>query len=176
MELKLTNIAIADLFAQSLVMIKEKAFKHKLTLSLEIEEGLTEFRGDKMKIKQILYNLLSNAVKFTPDCGSIVIKVGKSALGMTKTPSQQAGVHDKSYCNWIKIQLQDSGHGIKAEDLKRIFLSFEQADGTLSRNYQGTGLGLALTRNLVELHLGKIWAESPGPGQGATFHVILPIV
>jgi len=76
--------------------------------------------------------------------------------------------------NWLKISISDSGIGIKKEDLERIFKSFEQADGSSSRHFQGTGLGLSLTRRMVELHGGKIWAESEGPGHGSTFSFMIP--
>ena len=74
---------------------------------------------------------------------------------------------------WVKISVRDTGVGLKAEDLERIFAPFEQADNSASRRYQGTGLGLSLTRRLVELHGGRIWAETGGEGKGSSFHVIL---
>jgi signal transduction histidine kinase len=76
---------------------------------------------------------------------------------------------------WVGISIQDTGIGLKAEDLERIFAPFEQADNSASRQYQGTGLGLALTRKLVELHGGKIWAESQGLGKGSVFRFWLPV-
>ena len=83
----------------------------------------------------------------------------------------------KGFCKkkWLRISVCDSGIGIKREDLERIFKSFEQVDSESNRHYQGTGLGLSLTRNLIELHKGKIWAESPGPDQGSTFSFTLPL-
>ena len=74
----------------------------------------------------------------------------------------------------VQISIDDSGIGIKNEDLKRIFDPFEQADSSLSRRFQGTGLGLSLTRSMVELHGGKIWAESEGEGKGAEFFFLVP--
>ena len=75
----------------------------------------------------------------------------------------------------IEISVQDTGIGIKGEDLQRIFDPFEQVESSASRRYQGTGLGLSVTKRLVELHGGRIWAESQGIGLGTAFHLILPM-
>ena len=76
----------------------------------------------------------------------------------------------------IRISVTDTGIGIRPEDLERIFSPFEQAENSASRNYQGTGLGLSLTKSLVELHGGKIWAESKGEGEGSAFSLLLPML
>ena len=76
---------------------------------------------------------------------------------------------------WVKISVRDTGIGLKAEDLERVFAPFEQADNSVSRKYQGTGLGLSLTKRLVELHGGKIWAESGGEGKGSKFTFVLAV-
>jgi len=75
----------------------------------------------------------------------------------------------------IEISVSDTGIGIKHEDQERIFNPFEQVDGSASRKYQGTGLGLSLSKKLVELHGGKIWVESEGEGKGSTFLFVIPI-
>ena len=75
---------------------------------------------------------------------------------------------------FVKVSIEDTGIGIKDQDLQRIFDSFEQAESSLSRRFQGTGLGLSLTRSMVELHGGKIWAESEGEGKGARFFFLMP--
>lgn len=77
---------------------------------------------------------------------------------------------------WLELRLTDTGIGIKAEDLSRLFTEFTQLEAAATKRYEGTGLGLALTKRLVEMHGGRIWAESPGEGQGSTFTVILPFV
>jgi signal transduction histidine kinase len=113
--------------------------------------------ADERKLKQIVYNLLSNAAKFTPDRGEVRLKARKGGNG------------------YIEISVEDTGIGIKQEDLDRIFESFEQADGSITRKYPGTGLGLSLTKSLVELHGGKIWAESDGEGKGSAFTFTIPM-
>lgn len=85
-----------------------------------------------------------------------------------------AQVLKKNIHNGIEISITDSGIGIKSEDLERIFNRFEQIDGTSSRNYEGSGLGLALTKELVEMHGGRIWAQSEGEDKGSTFRILLP--
>jgi Amt family ammonium transporter len=75
----------------------------------------------------------------------------------------------------VEFAVSDTGIGIRPEDLERIFNRFEQADGSTTKRYRGTGLGLSLTRSLVELHGGRIWAESQGEGKGSAFYFIIPI-
>ena len=120
-----------------------------------------QITGDERRIRQVLINLLANAVKFTPDGGTIALFARRSHW-----PEMERDV--------LRISVADSGIGIKAADLDRIFNPFEQADGSSSRHYQGTGLGLTLSRRLVDLHGGRLWAESEGEGRGSTFHMEIP--
>jgi signal transduction histidine kinase len=135
--------------------------------------------ADERKLKQIIYNLVSNAVKFTPEGGSVHIRAQMSEHGiLTADVKRAANVsYSQSHVqntHYIQITVADTGIGIKNDDLNRIFNPFEQVDGSSSRTYQGTGLGLSLTRNLVELHGGTIWAESEGEGKGTTFSFVIP--
>jgi signal transduction histidine kinase len=156
MELECSEIPLQSILEGSLAMIKEKALKHRLQLSTAFQDIPLTFPADERKLKQILYNLLSNAVKFTPEDGTVHLEArGWNGQG-------------------VEIMVHDSGIGLKEEELERIFRPFEQGDNSVSRKYQGTGLGLALTKQLVELHGGRIWAESHGIGRGSTFHLILP--
>ena len=118
--------------------------------------GLGGILGDEARLRQIMTNLLSNAIKFTPKDGSIVISV------MTRESD-------------IEFAVQDSGPGIDPEVMPRVFDPFWQVDGTAKRQSGGLGLGLAIAKKLVELHGGRITAESAGLGFGATFRVYLPI-
>jgi signal transduction histidine kinase len=129
-----------------------------------------------------MYNLLSNAVKFTPDGGSVILSArylsSTDGQGFTRE-GQPVGLplngDDQlmSGEGLINISVQDTGIGIKREDLERIFNPFEQVESSASRRYQGTGLGLTLTKRLVELHGGKIWAESEGEGKGSKFIFVI---
>ncbi len=161
MELQLAPVSLRPLVANSLVMLKEKALKHRIRLTAEMSGIPETFPADERKLKQILYNLLSNAVKFTPDGGSVCLRV---APERAFNPEAKAG---------LRFSIVDSGIGIAPQDLKRIFEPFEQADNSTSRKYEGTGLGLTLTRKLVALHDGLLWAESEGLGKGSRFHFTL---
>ena len=173
-ELELKDIHLRPFLDQSLKMVREKALKHQLQLSLKIEDNLDTIQADERKLKQILYNLLSNAAKFTPDGGRIILTAKRCADGEPHMGLSDSEEPAPTTANWLKISISDSGIGIKKEDLERIFKSFEQADSSAGRHYQGTGLGLSLTRRLVELHGGRIWAESEGPKQGSLFSLIIP--
>ena len=118
--------------------------------------------ADEAKFKQIMYNLLSNAIKFTPDGGKVFVSA----------TVQNANHGDSS----LQIAVTDTGIGIKLNDQQRVFKEFEQVDSSYGRHQQGTGLGLALTKRLVEMHGGTIRVESEGvEGKGSTFTFFIPI-
>ena len=179
LELAAAEVSLRDLLMNSLLMVKEKALKHGIQLSLEIDGVPDWVPADERKLKQILYNLLANAVKFTPAGGTVVLAarslsyrqggwVAGNGQGV-EIPFQPTGES-----RWVEVSVRDTGIGLKKEDLERIFAPFEQADNTVGRRYQGTGLGLSLTQRLVELHGGKSWAESEGEGKGSKFTFVIP--
>ena len=178
LELSLSECNLNNLLNSSLVMMREKAMKHGLKLKTDIENIPEIIKTDERKVKQILYNLLSNAVKFTPDGGSITLSAKLYNQASLK-PGESADNIDQNVfdhaVHFIKISVSDTGIGIKSTDLERIFNPFEQADGSTSRKYQGTGLGLSLSKKLIEFLGGKIMAESEGLGRGSTFSFIIPI-
>jgi PAS domain S-box-containing protein len=179
--LDLKEVRLTALLEGSLVMIQEKAKRHGIRFKMNLDDIPQKVRADERRLRQVMYNLLSNAVKFTPDGGEIRVtctlaessKVKKGLGEASNGPSVEEPAEAK---HWISISVSDNGIGIREEDLERIFKPFEQVDNTASRKYQGTGLGLSLTRRLVELHGGRIWAESKGEGKGSTFCFILPHV
>jgi PAS domain S-box-containing protein len=158
MELELSTFSLDTVLDNSLVMMKGKCMKQGIALSLDVAEPILdlEISADERKLKQILFNLLSNAVKFTPGGGAITV-----SARMEGEPST------------ILISVADTGIGIKPEDQERIFRAFEQVDSSYSRKFQGTGLGLALVRQLVALHGGRVWVESEF-GKGSTFWFTIP--
>jgi signal transduction histidine kinase len=180
--LELTEIRLRDLLEGSLVMVQEKAMQHGIQISRDFDGVPEAIHADERKLKQILYNLLSNAVKFTPDGGTISF----SAQYLSYRDGHWFCREDRPVVlppdadnplmrgGLINISLQDTGVGISPKDLERIFEPFEQAEKSPSRPFQGTGLGLSLTRKMVELHGGKIWAESGGKGKGSKFIFIIP--
>jgi len=158
MELELSPVEIKDMLEHCFVMVKEKCIKRRIALELAIAENLNGLRvsADARKLKQVMYNLLSNAAKFTPEGGRIVV---------------EAKVDDKV----VTISVEDTGVGIEPGLLEKIFEEFFQVEGGTKDKTPGTGLGLSLARKLVELHGGRIWAESRGPGSGSRFSFEIPI-
>ncbi|MGB5617096.1 MAG: cache domain-containing protein [Desulfobacterales bacterium] len=181
LELDLSEVAVDNLMEGSITMIKEKAMKHSLTLDIENYNCPETITADERKLKQILFNLLSNAAKFTPDGGSIKLEAKKlnGSDGWvsdfheeTLSPVEGNNCVSKEY---IEFSVVDTGIGIQKEEHEKIFAPFEQADSSASRFYQGTGLGLTLTRKLVELHGGRIKVESEGKNKGSLFRFTIPI-
>ncbi|HAJ36807.1 MAG TPA: hypothetical protein DCL15_14075 [Chloroflexi bacterium] len=147
---------VADICQGSLSLIKGMAHKKQLNVDLHIEQPDMSVRGDPRRLKQMLVNLLGNAVKFTPTGGSIGLRVRGDA--------------DRQV---ITFAVWDTGIGIAAADLERIFIPFTQLDSGLTREYAGVGLGLALVERMVRTHGGSISVEST-PGVGSTFTLTLP--
>ena len=155
MELQPSEVSLRSLLETGLTMVRQKALQHGIALSLEIEEESDTLVADERKVKQIIFNLLSNAVKFTPDGGRVGVEAHREG-------------------EWAAVTVWDTGIGIAPEDQKRLFQAFQQIDGSLNRQYEGTGLGLALTKRLVELHGGDIRVVS-APGEGSCFTFTLPL-
>ena len=170
LELETSEVGIRALLENSLVMVKEKALKQNLSLSCELDGIPENILADERKLKQILYNLLSNAVKFTPAGGEIRL----SARVVKGLEIGNQGAFQEIDPEYLEVTVADTGVGLESQDLEKIFLPFEQVESLLGRKFHGTGLGLSLTKNLVELHQGKIWAESGGPNKGATFRFVIP--
>jgi signal transduction histidine kinase len=170
LELNPSIVNLPELFEKSLIMVKEKAMKHSIQLHSEIIDPVNTISADERKLKQIMFNLLSNAVKFTPDGGKVSVMAKRYDLEGT---DKSAAMGDQNNC--ILISVSDTGVGIKSEALNRIFNPFEQIENSRSQEFQGTGLGLSLTKRLIELHGGRIWAESEGENRGSIFSFILPV-
>lgn len=164
---------ISQIEAGRMIVMKERADPRQVILeAVELARDLVKSRGlalnvlvpetlppvsiDRLRVRQVILNLLSNATRFT-DQGSITLRVEVDEA-----------------C--LQISVADTGIGIRAEDLGRVFEEFNQLDGSLSRRQGGTGLGLALSKHFVKLHGGRMWVESEGiPGKGSTFYFTLPL-
>jgi PAS domain S-box-containing protein len=157
MRLDPETFEVRDVCESSLRFVKEAAQKKKLSLSLKLGGDVDTLFADERRLKQMLVNLLSNAVKFTPDGGSV-------GLDVLAEPDPAV----------IRFIVWDTGIGIAEKDMPKLFQSFVQLDSSLSREYSGTGLGLALVRRMAELHGGSVGVESV-PGQGSRFSIVLPV-
>ena len=155
MELNLGAFHLPTAIDNALTLIRERALRHGIAASAEVAPELGELNADERKLKQILLNLLSNAVKFTPEGGSIT--VAARPLG-----------------TMVEIAVSDTGIGIAPEDQAAVFEEFRQVGTDYTRKAEGTGLGLALTRKLVELHGGTMRLASE-IGKGSTFAFTLPL-
>ncbi len=173
-ELIVSVVDLAELLRNSIIMVKEKAQKHNIKIVTRFENLPKTIEGDARKIKQILYNLLSNAVKFTGDNGHIHLSARRMTTDSELPIETSNPIAPAADVELVEISVKDSGIGLKAEDLEVIFNPFEQVDSARNRKYQGTGLGLSLTKKFVELHSGFIWAQSEGEGLGADFRFVLP--
>ncbi len=163
-----------------LVIARGLAAKKGQTIAAEVAPELPHLQADPVRFKQMLFNLLSNAVKFTPDGGRITVTAqrGASANENPGEPSGpgngSAGVPVSPEGSVLEIRVTDTGIGIRPQDLPRLFKEFVQLETTQSQRHEGTGLGLALTKRLAELHGGRICVESNGKDEGSTFTLLLP--
>jgi signal transduction histidine kinase/ligand-binding sensor domain-containing protein len=164
MEVELNRFVVKDLLEGCLTMVRERAFKQGIRLEYRMGcpagEAVT---ADERKLKQVLFNLLSNAVKFTPPGKSVTL-----FAALRETSSWGDGGR------WLELAVEDTGIGIHPDDLPKLFQPFTQLESAYTKRFEGTGLGLALTRKLVELQGGRIRVEST-PGEGSRFTVEVPV-
>jgi signal transduction histidine kinase len=142
LELRETSVNMADVIERCVRLVEERAQRAQVTIETRIADGTPSLIADERKLKQILINLLSNAVKFTPEGGTVEVLAGELDDGR------------------FELVVKDTGIGIAAEDIAIVMAPFGQVDSRLARRYEGTGLGLPLTKSLVELHGGVIDVES----------------
>jgi len=157
MSLSMSIIPLKILLHEISMLVSDMALKKNINVVLEIAEDLPDIEADELKVKEIIYNLLSNAVKFTPENARIGMKARK------------AGVN-------IEVEVWDTGIGIATENMEKIFEGFFRVDTPYSRVTEGTGLGLPLSKKMVELHNGQLSVESAGLKQGTAVKFWLPIM
>ena len=150
-------VELAPVVAAAVDSLRPTADARGVQLEMLLDATAGQVSGDADRLQQVIWNLLSNAIKFTPKDGRVTIQ-------LHRLDSQ------------IEIMIEDTGQGISAEFLPYIFDRFRQADGSITREHGGLGLGLAIVRHLVELHGGTIQAHSDGANLGSTFHVRLPLI
>jgi signal transduction histidine kinase len=155
MDLEVSTFDLPTALSNAMTLVRERAQRHGIELSLEVDKRLGAFQADERKFKQIVVNLLSNAVKFTPDGGRVDVSARK---------------HDGK----IEVAVRDTGIGIAPQDHAAVFEEFKQVGRDYTKKAEGTGLGLTLTKRFVELHGGAISLES-ALGKGSTFTITLPV-
>jgi signal transduction histidine kinase len=154
MELLVETFDVPSSIESAVTLVRERAMRQGVTLTLELDKQLNEFTGDERKFKQVLLNLLSNAVKFTPEGGSVFVNAHATDDG-------------------LQVTVRDTGVGIAAENQEKIFDAFQQTANSYDGKREGTGLGLTLARQFVAMHGGKMWLESkPGAGSTFTFNMV----
>jgi PAS domain S-box-containing protein len=173
-------LSVAATLEDVLMIVRGLANKKGQAVEADVEAGLPILTADPVRFKQICFNLLSNAVKYTPEQGRVRL-VARRVNGADAPPGDSPRTREDSKVpapepagDFLEIRVADTGIGIKAEDLSRLFQEFVRLEGKTGNGEEGTGLGLSLAKKLVDLHGGRIWAESEGEGRGSTFAVRLP--
>lgn len=154
MELYYESFPVSDAIDEVKMLVAPLAFKKNIDLDIRVEPQIGSINADKTKFKQILYNLVSNAIKFTSEKGRVCIIA-------------------HHIDNMLEISVTDNGIGIAAKDLPKLFKPFQQLNSYMTREHQGTGLGLILVKKYVEIHGGSVWVESE-VGKGSIFTFTIP--
>jgi signal transduction histidine kinase len=155
MEFRTESVDIAKLVGEVRDVLRGLATGKRIQIEVDIDPAVGSAVVDPSRLKQVLYNYLSNALKFTAEDGRVSIRVSADGI------------------DHFRLEVEDTGIGISAEDIPRLFVEFQQLDTSAGKKFQGTGLGLALTKRIVEAHGGKVEVRST-PGHGSTFSALLP--
>ncbi|MBI5418674.1 MAG: HAMP domain-containing protein [Deltaproteobacteria bacterium] len=161
---EVAGFLLKDLLHSSMNLFREEAEMRAMRLTLELEPSADAVvEADINKIKKVLFNLLGNAMKYTPDGGSVRLAARRVC-----------GSRFDRGCDFVEVSVEDTGIGIQQEDIPRLFHKFVQLEGPYTKRHAGAGIGLALSRSYVELHGGRIWAESEA-GKGSRFAFAIPV-
>jgi CheY-like chemotaxis protein/two-component sensor histidine kinase len=156
LRLDVQGVDLVEVVDAAIESVRHAAEAREIRLSKVLDPLAGPVKGDPARLQQVVWNLLSNAIKFTPKGGKIQVML------------ERVNSH-------VELTVSDTGTGIAPEFLPHVFERFRQADATTTRRHGGLGLGLSIVKSLVEMHGGGVRAKSPGPGQGATFIVNLPV-
>jgi two-component system, OmpR family, phosphate regulon sensor histidine kinase PhoR len=170
--LQMAPASLGQVVARAVQRIQPQADRKAIAISTDVPAELPLALLDAGRIGQVLLNLLHNAVKFTVESGTIRVAAVAVRVGPDSRPAHVP--NDHAHGDWLMVQVVDSGVGVPAADLPRIFERFYKVDRARTRNSGGTGLGLAIAKHLVEGHGGRIWADSE-EGRGSTFSFTVPI-
>ena len=162
LELNITEVSLTELCRSSLILVKQQAIDRQIYIDTHLPYDLDRIVVDERRMRQVLINLLNNAVKFTAKGGLVTLSV---RLKLLEVDGRQG--------NWLCFSVTDTGIGIDSADRSKLFQPFIQLDSSLNRKYPGSGLGLVLVKQIVELHGGDVTLDSE-VGVGSCFTVILP--
>jgi len=155
MEFRPEKVDLAKLIGEVRDILRGLAASKRIQVAADVDPAVASAVVDPARLKQVLYNYLSNALKFTPEDGRVAIRIAPEGP------------------DFFRLDVEDTGIGIRKDDLVRLFVEFQQLDTSSAKKHQGTGLGLALTRRIVENHGGSVHVRSSF-GQGSTFSALLP--
>jgi len=155
MEFRPEAVDLANLVKEVKDILRSLSARKRIAITADVDPGLGEVVVDPGKLKQVLYNYLSNALKFTPEGGQVTVRACREDTER------------------FRLEVEDTGIGIRSEDLPRLFVEFQQLDASTAKSYPGTGLGLALTKRIVEAQGGRVGVRST-PGEGSLFFAVLP--
>ncbi len=164
LKLELASADIVKLVSRKLSQVEPLAHENEVQLELQAAQDMPELRVDFLRMEQVIANLVTNAVRHTSSGGKVKVSLDKVARGVSNRLEKPH----------VLISIADTGEGIEAEHLSRIFDRFYRIDSTRARGKGETGLGLAIVKQMVEAHGGKVWVESQ-KGKGSTFYVALPV-
>jgi len=179
MNLEMEAVDVTVLLSNALSIVRDKAAARSIALDLELDEHLGVTELDMRKTKQIVYNLLSNAVKFSSQGGHVSLRAGqvpRSSVGTLEGawPVRRFALADNEFSEFLEIRVTDGGIGISEENMAKLFQAFTQIDSSLARRFEGTGLGLAMVKQMTEL-LGGSVAVASKEGEGTCFAAWVPL-
>ena len=179
MDLELEAVELSGLLANSLLIVREKAALQRIQLKLDSPDDFGWLELDLRKTKQIVYNLLANAVKFSEHGSSVTLavrEVSRAQVGLVPGdwPVHGFALPPSTHTQFLELSVSDTGIGIARDDMGKLFKAFSQIDSSLARKFEGTGLGLAMVKQLTDLHGGSV-AVASHAGLGARFVVWLPL-
>jgi histidine kinase len=170
--LQLSPVPLEEILEQVLNRLAPQFEDKQIDVATRIQDHLPPARADADRVTQVLTNLLGNALQYTPAGGKLVVSM--SAVKSSQLEAQIPGLGESGQQNWLLVSVQDSGIGLAPEHIAHVFERFYRVDKSRSRASGGSGIGLAISRSLVQAHGGSIWARSAGAGQGSTFSFTLP--
>ncbi|MBX3082986.1 MAG: GAF domain-containing protein [Anaerolineae bacterium] len=173
MRLDITSVEVVPLVINAISNVAPIAEAKKLRITTFVPDYEVTIMADAQRLRQIMLNLLSNAVKFTRE-GGIIVRAYTFSVVRGKLPPGTPIDVDLDDGEWVALAVEDTGIGIESDNFELIFDAFRQLDGSSVREYPGTGLGLTITKQLVDMHRGQIWVKSE-PGVGSVFTVVLPM-